>query len=225
VPQQAPILAVRGLSAIRARRVVLEDVALEIPAATVTALLGPSGAGKTSLLRCLVRFDEPAEGSVRLDGADVRGLDAGLLRRRVGLVAQSPVMLPGDVRANLAYGLDAPREHELAAALEAADLDADFLHRPADGLSGGERARVAIARALTRSPEVLLLDEPTASLDARAATALEVSMLRLAARGLAVLVVTHDVAQARRVATRAVRLEAGRVAAQGPVAAVTGRRR
>jgi len=225
VTPQAPILAVRGLSAIRARRVVLEDVALEIPAATVTALLGPSGAGKTSLLRCLVRLDEPAEGSVRLDGVDVRRLDAGLLRRRVGLVAQSPVMLPGDVRANLAYGLTSPREGELVAALEAADLDADFLHRPADQLSGGERARVAIARALTRSPEVLLLDEPTASLDAHAATAIEVLMLRLAARGLAVLMVTHDVAQARRVATRAVRLERGRVAAQGPVAAVAGRRR
>jgi len=222
MPPQAPILAVHGLSAIRARRVVLEDVALEIPAATVTALIGPSGAGKTSLLRCLVRLDEPAAGSVRLDGADVRGLDAGLLRRRVALVAQAPVMLPGDVRANLAYGLDAPREAELVAALEVADLDADFLHRPADRLSGGERARVAIARALTRSPEVLLLDEPTASLDARAATAIEVLMLRLAARGLAVLVVTHDVAQVRRVATRAVRLEGGRVRAQGLVAAVAG---
>jgi ABC-type multidrug transport system fused ATPase/permease subunit len=224
VAAQASILAVRGLSAIRARRVVLEDVALELPAGTVTALIGPSGAGKTSLLRCLVRLDEAAEGSVRLDGADVRGLDAGLLRRRVGLVAQSPVMLPGDVRANVAYGLEDAPEAELVAALEAADLHADYLHRPADRLSGGERARVAIARALTRSPEALLLDEPTASLDTRSAAVIEVLMLRLAARGLAVLVVTHDLAQARRVATRAVRLENGRVRAQGPVAAVAGDR-
>lgn len=161
----APILAIRGLRAERAGRTVLEDVDAGFPAGAVTALLGPSGAGKTSLLRCLVRMDEPAAGSVTFDGDDAQGLDACVLRRRVALVAQTPVMLPGGVRDNLAYGLDEPDDSELVEALGAAGLDPDFLDRDASQLSGGEAARVAVARALTRSPRVLLLDEPTASLD------------------------------------------------------------
>lgn len=219
-----PILAVRGLRVERAGRTVLEDVDADVPPATVTALLGPSGAGKTSLLRCLVRLDEPAAGSVTFDGDDVQGLDACVLRRRVALVAQSPVMLPGTVRDNLAYGLDEPGDPELTEALVAAGLAAEFLDRDAARLSGGEAARVAVARALARSPRVLLLDEPTASLDGHAAAGIEALLVRMAARGLAVVVVTHDVAQARRVASRAVHLARGRVEHEGEIATVAGSR-
>ena len=209
----APILAVRGLRHERAGRLVLDDVSLDVPAATVTSLLGDSGSGKTSLLRCLVGLDRPVAGTVEFEGADIGGLDACTLRRRVALVAQTPVMFAGDVRSNLAYGLEEPTDADLRSSLEAAGLDGAFLDRDARALSVGQSARVAIARALARGPAALLLDEPTAALDAAAAQGIEELVRDLAARGIAVLLVTHDLEQAARVATRSVRIEDGRVAA------------
>ena len=173
----------------------------------MTALVGPSGAGKSSLLRALVRLEEPAAGSVLIDGRDASELEPCELRRRVGLVAQAPVMLAGDVRANLAYGLAEPADGALAEALAATGLDPGFMGREARELSGGEAARVAIARALTREPGALLLDEPTAALDREAAAPVEALVRSLADRGLAILIVTHDEAQAERVADG--RLEVG----------------
>ena len=201
---------------IRPVRVELEDlvpargtrrgVSMRLREGELTALAGPSGAGKTSLLRAVVRLDEPASGRVLLDGTDARELDPRALRRRVGFVAQAPVMLPGTVRDNLAYGLAAAAEHALAEALRATGLDPGFLGRDAAQLSGGEQARVAIARALTRDPGALLLDEPTASLDPEATAVVERLLAVLAARGLGLLVVTHDAAQAGRIADHTVRL-------------------
>ena len=141
-----------------------------------------------------------------IDGRDAAELDPCTLRRRVGLVTQAPVMLEGDVRANLAYGLDAPEPAALDEALAAAGLDRSFMDRTARELSGGEAARVALARALTRDPAALLLDEPTAALDRKAAAAVEALVRTLAGRGLAIVVVTHE-AQAGRVADA--RLEVG----------------
>jgi ABC-type Mn2+/Zn2+ transport system ATPase subunit len=115
-------------------------------------------------------------------------------------VAQAPVMLAGDVRANLAYGLEAAREDDLREALEATGLPLELLDRDARELSGGEAARVAVARALTRNPGALLLDEPTAALDRDSAAPIEALVRDLAERGLGVLVVTHDDAQAERLA-------------------------
>jgi ABC-type cobalamin/Fe3+-siderophores transport system ATPase subunit len=214
------VLATEGLTVARAGQTVLRDVDLTAPAGVVTALLGPSGVGKSSLLRCLVRLDEPAAGRVVVGGRDARELDPCELRRRVGLVGQPPVMLPGDVRENLAFAVAEPREAAFAAALTEAGLGPEFLARAADELSGGETARVAIARALVRRPEALLLDEPTGALDARAAAGVEALVRRLAADGLAVVVVTHDAAQVRRLATRAALLDDGRLRAQGPVGEV-----
>jgi ABC-type transport system involved in cytochrome bd biosynthesis fused ATPase/permease subunit len=178
-------------------------------------LLGPSGAGKTSLLRTLVGLELPTNGRVELDGCDVRELDPRVLRRRVALVTQRPVMLPGTVAENLALGLADPARPRLADALRATGLEPDaFLVRSAAELSGGEAARVAVACALVRDPGALLLDEPTAGLDHRRAAAVEALVVRLAARGSTVLIVTHDEAQARRVAIRAVRLRDGRIEAR-----------
>jgi ABC-type iron transport system FetAB ATPase subunit len=187
-----------GLAVARGGRVVLRGIDLCVRAGEVTALVGPSGAGKSSLLRALVRLDEPVSGRVLVDGQDAADMEPCELRRRVGLVAQAPVMLPGDVRANLAYGLDGPAD--LAGALAATGLDASFMDRTARELSGGEAARVAVARALTRDPVALLLDEPTAALDREATAPVEALVRDLAARGLGILIVTHDEAQAERVA-------------------------
>ena len=116
----------QDLAVARGGRVVLEGVDLRVHAGEVTALVGPSGAGKSSLLRSLVRLDEPAGGRVLVDGRDAAELEPCELRRRVGLVTQAPVMLPGDVRANLAYGLEDPPVAGLAEALAATGLDAEL---------------------------------------------------------------------------------------------------
>jgi ABC-type iron transport system FetAB ATPase subunit len=187
---------------------VVRGIDLRVRAGEVTALVGPSGAGKSSLLRALVRLDEPAEGRVLVDGRDAAELEPCALRRRVGLVAQAPVMLPGDVRANLSYGLEDPAASALAAALAATGLGPGLMAREARELSGGEAARVAVARALTRDPGALLLDEPTAALDREAAAPVEALVRDLAARGLAILIVTHDEPQAERVADTRVELRA-----------------
>jgi ABC-type cobalamin/Fe3+-siderophores transport system ATPase subunit len=216
-------LVVRDLRVELAGRVVLRDVSFTAPKHEVTVLVAPSGAGKSTLLRCLNRLLVPDAGTVLLDGADVATLEPCALRRRVGLLGQQPVMLPGSVRENLLYalgdgGLPEPR---LTDALRDAGLDASFLERPAAELSGGERARVGLARALTRDPELLLLDEPTAALDAAAAAHIATTLTALAAAGLGVLAATHDRAFATAVADRAIALRDG-VAHSGTPAAILG---
>lgn len=183
---------------------VLRGVGLTVAPGEVVALTAPSGAGKSTLLRAIVRLVELDGGTVSLDGVDVASLDPRVLRRRVGFVAQRPVMLPGTVADNLAYGLSEPPD--LQAALAAAGLDDDFADRDAARLSGGEQARVAIARALTRTPEVLLLDEPTTGLDAPLAEAIGHHVRELAAGGLGVCLTSHDRAVVTGWADREVRL-------------------
>jgi len=175
-----------------AGRRVLDSVSLSVPRAQVTGLLAPSGAGKSTLLRALVRLIEADSGEITLDGEDILELDACVLRRRVGLVAQTPAMLPGTVEDNLRHGIDALSDDDVREALSAASLDASFAGRIARELSGGERARVALARALTRGPELLLLDEPTAALDASAAEHIGETLRGLRDRGLGICVATHD---------------------------------
>jgi ABC-type cobalamin/Fe3+-siderophores transport system ATPase subunit len=215
--QRVDGLAVRALAVGHGERSVLRDVAFEARKGSVTALVGPSGAGKSTLLRCLNRLLLPQSGTVLLDGEDTAELEPTALRRRVGLVGQVPVMLPGSVRENLAYGLGSvPAEETLAQALRATGLDAAFLDRPAAELSGGERARVALARALTRTPELLLLDEPTAALDAASARHVGATLRTLAADGLGIVVATHDLPFAADVAHRVVALRDGTAVVGAP---------
>jgi ABC-type multidrug transport system ATPase subunit len=173
-------------------RRVLDGVSLSVPRAQVTGLLARSGAGKSTLLRTLVRLIEADAGEITLDGEDILELDACILRRRVGLVAQTPAMLPGTVEDNLRHGVDGLSDGDVREALSAASLDESFADRIARELSGGERARVALARALTRGPELLLLDEPTAALDASAAEHIGQTLRGLRDRGLGICVATHD---------------------------------
>ncbi|HWK25177.1 MAG TPA: ATP-binding cassette domain-containing protein [Solirubrobacter sp.] len=199
-------IRVRGLTVSRGGRTVLRDLSFDAPRGQVLALTGPSGAGKSTLLRCLNRLAEPDAGTIELDGEDIRDPPPPLLRRRVALVAQLPVMLPGSVADNLAYGLDALSPAARDEALLASGLDATFAERPATALSGGERARVALARALTRGPHALLLDEPTAALDPDTARHVASTIVALARRDLAVIVATHDRELAGAVADATLRL-------------------
>lgn len=200
---------------------VLREASASFHRHVVTGIVGPSGAGKTSLLRCLNRLEEPDHGSVTLDGVDITAINPIALRRRVGMIFQTPALFTGGVRANLAYGLDTVSEDDLVAALEAASLDGAFLDRDSSALSVGQAQRVCIARALIRKPEVLLMDEPTSALDRDASARIEELVRSLNARGLTVVLVTHDLDQSKRVCDRAVLLVDGSITAKGTPEDVT----
>ena len=200
------------MTAARGGKPVLRGVDLEIGSGA-TAVLGPSGVGKSTLLRLLNRLAEPEAGSVRFHGKDVRELDPLDLRRRAVLVPQLPAPLPGTVAANVRYGPALrEREADVGRALDLAGLDETFAPREAARLSVGEQQRVMLARALALEPEVLLLDEPTSALDETARTGVEVTLAELS-QSVSMVIVTHDRGQARRLAQRTVELRNGRVAA------------
>ena len=214
-PYPDPHIELIDVSLERGGRPVLRDVGVTFERSHVTAVVGPSGAGKTSLLRCINRLEEPSRGHVSLDGTDIRDIAPTELRKRVGMIFQTPVLFEGGVRANLGYGLPDVDETALRSSLEAAGLATSFLERESPALSVGQAQRVCIARALVRRPEALILDEPTSALDVRATARIEELLVSLAESGLTIVIVTHDLDQARRVATDAVLLDEGRVVATG----------
>jgi len=193
----------------------VRDVTVAIPDVGVTAVIGPSGAGKSTLLRTCNRLEAPTSGTVRYRDDDVAGLDPLHLRRRVGMVFQRPTPFPGTVLENLRIAAPELGEDDALAALARARLEAGFLHRPASELSGGEAQRVCLARTLVIGPEVLLMDEPTSSLDPHQRGALEQLARDLAAAGIPVVWVTHDLPQIRRIAHTVVVMIDGRVAHAG----------
>ena len=190
---------------------VLADVELAVDEAAITVLLGPSGAGKSTLLRLCNRLEVPTRGIVRYRGDDIAGLDPLWLRRRVGMVFQRPTPFPGTVADNLAVAAPDASDDEVAESLQRAALPSAFLHRDVDGLSGGEAQRACLARTLITRPDVLLMDEPTASVDADNVGLLEAAARDLVRHGTTIVWVTHDLAQADRVADDIVKLEHGRV--------------
>lgn len=210
------VIEVRHLSLSRGGREVLHDISFDADANETLVLIGPSGGGKSSLLRCLNRLEEPAPGTVFLNGEDITTLPVTELRCRIGMVFQIPAMFPGTVADNVGYGpalRGKPLSAEqIATLLEMVTLDPALASRPADQLSGGQAQRVAIARALANKSQVLLLDEPTSALDPIATRAVEETLLSLRDRlGLCLIWVSHQVEQARRVGDRALLLDSGRV--------------
>ena len=197
------------MSYTRAGKRVLHDVSVTIESGA-TALLGPSGSGKSTILRLLNRLSDPDDGMVRMHGEDVRGGDVLELRRRAVLVPQLPAPLPGDVAENVEFGPSLiGRSVDVEPLLEAAGLDGSYAERDASQLSVGEQQRVMLARALALEPEVLLLDEPTSSLDESARDEIERTLAELGER-MSIVLVTHDGAQAERLTTRTVRIRDGR---------------
>lgn len=214
-------VAVRQLDAYFGAQQAVRDVTVEVPDGLVTAIIGPSGCGKSTLLRCLNRMHEAVpgarvEGEVLLDGHDIyaRGMDAVEVRRHVGMVFQRPTPFPTmSIRDNVAAGLRVaggtrPRRRDeddiVEMALRRAALWSevqDRLRHPATSLSGGQQQRLCIARALATRPPVLLLDEPTASLDPLSTQKIEELLYEL--RGdVTVVIVTHNLQQAARVSDR-----------------------
>jgi subfamily B ATP-binding cassette protein MsbA len=202
---------------------VLKEVGLEVAPGEVVALVGPSGAGKTSLANLIMRFYDPTEGRVEVDGHDVREVTLHSLRSQIGLVPQETILFGGSLRENILYGRVDASEQEVMAAAEAANAH-DFITALPLGydtevgergvkLSGGQRQRIAIARAVLKDPRILILDEATSSLDAESEALVQEALERLM-RGRTTLVIAHRLSTIRR-ADRILVLSEGRIVEVG----------
>jgi len=201
----------------------LDDFSLAVEPGEVVALVGPSGAGKTTVFQLLLRFYDPARGAVRIDGVDARDADPQALRRRIAVVAQDPVIFAASVLDNVRYGRPEADASEVRDALEMANA-LDFVSQLPGGLdaplgergvklSGGQRQRIAIARAILADRAILLLDEATSSLDAQSEKAVQEALERLM-QGRTTLVIAHRLATVKS-SRRIVVMDHGRAVATG----------
>ena len=203
----------RGLSVERNDRTLVGGVDIDLDGTAITVVMGPNGAGKSLLLRILAGLVRPDAGTVLWAGRPPDRARAS----KLGFVFQKPVLFRRSALGNVRYALWAlgvprrERARRAREALEAASL-AHLADTPARVLSGGEQQRLAITRALAANPEILMLDEPTSSLDPAATAAIEGMVAGAAARGTRIVFVTHDVGQARRLSDEVVFMQAGRVA-------------
>lgn len=197
---------------------ILRDLSVDLPATGITVIAGPSGSGKSTLLRLLNRLDDPLSGEICWRGEPLASVDPRLLRREVATVFQRPPLFPGTVLDNFRVANSDVDEARAVHVLDHVGLSAELLHRPAAALSGGEAQRMTVARALLTRPNAILADEPTASLDVDARLAIETLARQLADEGRAIIWVSHDTDQLRRLADRVVVIVDGRIAASGPLA-------
>lgn len=205
---------------------VLEGLTCSFHQGSLTALIGPSGSGKSSLIRLINRLDDPLQGRILLEGLDIRELSPPLLRQRIGMMLQKTHLFEGTVLDNLQLPfsyrkkpLPGPDDPEVIRCLTLARLTPDFLQRDARTLSGGQQQRVSLARALISRPQALLLDEPTSALDRPATDSLGQTLQELCrSEQLAVILVTHDLRLAERISDQTIYLEAGRIVEAGRTA-------
>jgi len=206
----------QGLCFMRGGQRLLDDVSLTLNAGHSTLILGPNGAGKSLLLRICHGLLRPTAGQL-----DWNAQPLELARRKQAMVFQRPVLLRRSVTANIRYALSVrgvPRQEQaelIEQALELVGLS-DLAKRPARVLSGGEQQRLALARAWAQRPQVLFLDEPTASLDPAAVRIIEQALSLIRAAGTKIIMTTHDLAQARRLADELIFLHRGRLLEQTP---------
>lgn len=212
-----PLLKAQGLILeIRGKRLI-DSIDLVLETHTRTVILGPNGAGKSLLLRLLHGLLKPTAGTISW----AERTTAGETPHRQAMVFQRPVLLRRSTAANIRYAMAAQgvprteRRARLKAVLQMAHLD-HLASRPARVLSGGEQQRLAIARALSIQPEILFLDEPTASLDPASVLAIEDLIRRAQAAGTKIVLVTHELGQARRLAEEVVFMHHGRIEEQTP---------
>ncbi len=199
---------------------ILDGVSLKLDPGEMVALVGPSGAGKSTIIRLILGFEQPEEGSIFIDGVDLRRLDLGWLRRQIGVVLQDGRLLPGSIFQNIAAGARITRGQAMDA-IRMAGMEADLEQMPmgletmlgegAVTLSGGQRQRLMIARALVRRPKLVIFDEATSALDNETQAVVTESLNRLA---VARLVVAHRLSTIRD-ADRIYVLDHGRLVEEG----------
>ena len=188
--------------------VILEDISFSALQGEITGIIGPSGGGKSTLIRLVNRLEDPSRGHILLDGEDIALIDPLIVRRKVAMVLQKPFMFEGTVLCNLQkpflYRNEPPPlagSIEVIRSLELARLTKELLDRDARTLSGGEQQRVNLARALICNPQVLLLDEPTSALDRPTTDRLATTLHDVCrSEQLAVILVTHDLRLAEHTA-------------------------
>ena len=210
-------LELRGLSFVAGGRPILRDIDLTLDRGPRTVILGANGAGKSVLVRLCHGLLAPTTGTIRWHVPEEPGQP-----RRQAMVFQRPVLLRRSVIGNLTFALSVaavPRGERSARAHEALDRVglADFAHRPARVLSGGEQQRLALARAWMLRPDVLFLDEPTANLDPGATREIEAIIGSIQASGTKTVMITHNLGQARRLADEILFIDQGRIAERAPV--------
>jgi ATP-binding cassette subfamily B protein len=207
----------------RPERAALHGVSFAVAPGETVALVGPSGAGKTTVFQLLLRFYDPEAGAIRLDGVDIAHADPAAVRARIGLVPQEPVIFGADIATNIRYGRPEANDDEVRQAAAAAQA-LEFIERLPQGfatfvgergvrLSGGQRQRIAIARAILRDPALLLLDEATSALDAESERLVQRALEDLRAHRT-VIVIAHRLATVQR-ADRIIVLDQGRIVATG----------
>ena len=220
-----PKLSIRNLSLKRGGATVLHDISLDVAKGELLVVIGPSGSGKSSLLRCVNRLNEIDSGSIQLDGRSIHDMPVTELRRQVGMMFQKTAAFEGTVADNIAYGARLQGEtlsrRAILELMAQVSLEAELADKLAAELSGGQEQRLSIARALALEPSLLLLDEPTSSLDPIATSRVEESLLRLRDEtNLTMIWVSHAIEQARRVGSRVLLLDGGRAIREDTVEAM-----
>jgi len=210
------ILEIQHLSKSLQQNPIITDINLTIKKGEILTIVGPSGSGKSTLLRCINRLIEPDSGTILFEKKDYRDIPITQLRKKIILVLQEGIMLPGTVKDNIEFGVQVHNlEHlvDINRCLQDAGLSTSLLMKNAEKLSGGEKKRVSLARALALQPAILLLDEPTSGVDPKNIETVEQNILTFAKeRALTILWVTHNIDQAKRVSHRIANLKDGSIA-------------
>ena len=209
------ILKIHQLSKTLQGKTIIENITFDIKKGEIITLVGPSGGGKTTLLRCINRLIEPDFGTITFETKDISKIHPPMLRKNIILVPQDSIMFPGTVEQNISLALNIHNSYDKQRIIESltdTGLPTSFLDKQAQTLSGGEKKRVALARALALSPKMLLLDEPTTGIDPKNLETVEERIMSFSRqRQLTVIWVTHDVEQAKRVSNRIANLKRGRI--------------
>jgi len=225
-------IAIRGLDFYYGKDKALKSISLDLPDRQVTGMIGPSGCGKSTLLRVLNRMydlypGQRATGQAMMDGINLIDpkLDLNALRARIGMVFQKPTPFPMTIYDNIAFGVKLHEKLSKSAMDERVEWSLtraalwtevkDRLNKSAMGLSGGQQQRLCIARTIAVRPDVILFDEPTSALDPELVGEVLAVMRELAASGMTMIVVTHELGFAREVADRVVYMDGGTIVEQG----------
>ncbi|MEA2348969.1 MAG: glutamine transport system ATP-binding protein [Thermoleophilaceae bacterium] len=232
MPPDAPLLRLEGVTKNFGKLEVLRSIDLEVTPGEVVCIIGPSGSGKSTLLRCVNQLEPTTAGKVYLEGEEITACkerEADVIRRRIGMVFQQFNLFPhkraretGPLAPETVLGRRSAEADERGRALLERVGLSDKVDEYPERLSGGQQQRVAIARALAMDPHVMLFDEVTSALDPELVKEVLDVMRELAAEGMTMLVVTHEMGFARDVASRVVFMDEGVIVEEGPPAEVLG---